>query len=222
MRVVILGGGRIGRFIARDLAGRGHDVAVIEREPGRCEELVAEHGVLVIEGDGCDVEYLEQARTTDSVFVATTHEDEDNLVACQLALAATKARRAISRVNVPENVEMFELLDIEAVSSTRLISELIEEGAASTETGLARLTTLRGGRTELVSVRVPRDEAVRPGRALDRLKLPHGAIVVAVLRDELTLVPDADTTIEPGDEVLVLTEPALAERLAGRLTGRDA
>lgn len=71
-------------------------------------------------------------------------------------------------------------------------------------------------------MRVPRDEAVRPGRALDRLKLPHGAIVVAVLRGELTLVPDADTTIEPGDEVLVLTEPALAERLAGRLTGRDA
>lgn len=221
MRVVVLGGGRIGRYIARDLIERGHVVVVLEREPGRCEELVAEHGILVIEGDGCDIDYLEQARPEGSVFVATTHEDDDNLVACQLALTAQGAVRAISRVNVPENVRVFEKLGIEAVSSTQLISQLIEEGAASAEAGFTRLSTLHGGRHEVISVRVPRGDDVRTGRALAKLRLPHEAIVVAVLRDEATLVPDAATTIEPGDEVIVLTEPAVAERLAARLTGRD-
>jgi trk system potassium uptake protein TrkA len=221
MRVVILGGGRIGRYIARDMARRRHDVVIIERVPGRCEELVAEGDVLVIEGDACDVEYLEQARTEGSVFVATTHEDDDNLVACQLAIEAGRAERAISRVNVPENVEIFELLGIEPVSSTRLISELIEEGAAISGGGLSRLGTLRGGRTELVTVRVPGDAATAPPvRRLRDVRLPAGTVVVAIQRDDDTLLPDADTTIEPDDEVVLLTVPANAEQVALALTGR--
>ena len=61
MYVVIVGGGKIGRYIAKDLESKGHEVTVIERHPGRCEQLVAETSVLVIEGDAGDVRYLEQA-----------------------------------------------------------------------------------------------------------------------------------------------------------------
>ena len=151
MYVIIVGGGRIGRYIAKDMSEKGHDVTVIERRAERCEQLVAETDVLVIEGDAGDVRYLEQAHVDRAdVFVATTHEDDDNLVSCQLAKIEFGIKRAISRVNTPKNVEIFEKLGIEAVSSTRLISELLENEFSVGE--LVRLNSLRGGKVSLVEV----------------------------------------------------------------------
>ena len=152
MYIVIVGGGRIGRHIARDMSDKGHEVTVIERLPGRCEQLVVETDVLVIEGDACDVRYQEQAHTDRAdVVVATTHEDDDNLVACQLAKIEFGVRRAISRVTTPKNVEIFEMLGIEPVSSTRLISELLENEFSVGE--LIHLTSLKGGQIGRASCR---------------------------------------------------------------------
>jgi trk system potassium uptake protein len=93
----------------------------------------------VIEGDACDVRYLEQAHTDRAdAFVATTHEDDDNLVACQLAKIEFGVTRAISRVNTPKNVEIFSALGIEPVSSTRLISELLERSSPSVSCSTSR------------------------------------------------------------------------------------
>lgn len=219
MYVVIVGGGRIGRFIARDMVDKGHEVTVLERVQGRCEQLVAETGILVIEGDACDIEYLEQAHADRAdVFVATTHEDDENLVACQLALTACGAKRAISRVNTPNNVEIFERLGIEAVSSTRLISELIESELVVEE--LVRLTNLRGGSLGLVEVRIPRDaEAPRP-RRVDELDLPQEAIIAAVFRGPIAIIPRGDTVIEPGDEVVAIISPDIEDRLTAALLDR--
>ncbi|NIS31919.1 MAG: NAD(P)H-binding protein, partial [Actinobacteria bacterium] len=154
MYVVIAGGGRIGRYIARDMERKRHDVTVIEWNPERCEQLVTETSVLVIEGDACDVRYLEQAHVDRAdVFVATTHDDDNNLVACQLAKIEFGIKRTIARVNTPKNVEIFEKLGIEPVSSTSLISELIENEFSVGE--LIHLTSLKGGRVSLVEVRIP-------------------------------------------------------------------
>jgi len=217
--VVIVGGGRIGRFIAHDMVDKGHEVTVLERVQGRCEQLVAETGILVIEGDACDIEYLEQAHADRAdVFVATTHEDDENLVSCQLALTACGAKRAISRVNTPNNVEIFEKLGIEAVSSTRLISELIESELVMEE--LVRLTNLRGGRLGLVEVRIPRDgDAPRP-RRVDELFLPQEAIIAAVFRGPIAIIPRGDTVIEPGDEVVAIISPDVEDRLTAALLDR--
>jgi trk system potassium uptake protein len=216
--VVIAGGGRIGRYIARDLTEKHHEVTVIERIASRCEELVAETDVLVIEGDACDVQYLEQAHTDRAdAFVATTHEDDDNLVACQLARIEFDVRRSISRVNSPKNVEIFEALGIEAVSSTRLISELLENEFSVGE--LIHLTSLKGGRVGLVELRVPEGRGAPPSRQVQDLALPNEAILVCIFRGEETIIPHGATTIEPGDEVVAMTTPELEGRLATTLLG---
>jgi trk system potassium uptake protein TrkA len=218
--VVIAGGGRIGRYIARDLNDKGHEVTVIERIADRCEELVAETDVLVIEGDACDVQYLEQAHTDRAdAFVSTTHEDDDNLVACQLARIEFGVKRSISRVNSPKNVEIFEALGIEAVSSTRLISELLENEFSVGE--LIHLTSLKGGRVGLVELRVPDGPGAPPARAVQDIELPLEAILVVVFRGEETIIPHGDTIIQPGDEVVALTSPDLERRLADALLGRS-
>jgi trk system potassium uptake protein TrkA len=218
MYVVIMGGGRIGRYIAADLVVKGHDVTVLERQAGRCEQLVADHDVLVIQGDACDVRYQEQAHVDRAdVFVATTHEDDDNLVACQLAKVEFGVRRAISRVNTPKNVEIFETLDIEAVSSTRLISELLEHEFTVGE--LIHLYSLKGGKVSLVEVRIPDGERAPPPRHVVDLGLPYEAVLVAIFRDEQTVIPRGTTEILPGDEVVALTTPELEERLEQILVG---
>ena len=220
MYVVIVGGGKIGRYIAKDLESKGHEVTVIERHPGRCEQLVAETSVLVIEGDAGDVRYLEQAHLDRAdAFVATTHEDDDNLVSCQLAKIEFGVKRAISRVNTPKNVEIFERLGIEAVSSTRLISELLENEFSVGE--LIHLYSLKGGRVSLVEVRIP--DADQPGapkarRVMD-LSLPYEAVLVALFRGNETVIPRGETQIQPGDEVVALTTRDLEDELRAILVG---
>jgi trk system potassium uptake protein TrkA len=212
MYVVLAGGGRIGRYIAKDLTAKGHDVTVIERVPDRCEQLVADTSVLVIEGDACDVRYQEQAHVDRAdAFVATTHEDDDNLVACQLAKIEFGARRAIARVNTPKNVEIFETLGIEAVSSTRLISELLEHEFSVGE--LVHLTTLKGGAVSLVEIRLPDDEDAPPPRRVVDLDLPAQSVLVALFRGDDTVLPRGDTELLPGDEVVALTDPEVEARL---------
>ncbi len=218
MRVIIVGGGRIGRYIARDLMPRGHAITIIERDVSRVEDLVAETGLLVIEGEATDVRYLEQAHVEAAdVLVATTHDDEINLVTCQLARVGFGLERAISRVNDPRNVEVFTTLDIEAVSSTQLISELIE--AEFTAGDLARRTALRGGRVEVVEATIPLDGAAGGARTVDSLGLPSGALVAVVLRGRETIVARGGTELRPGDEVVALTTPEDRDALMAALIG---
>jgi len=217
--VVIVGGGRIGRHVARDLYDKGHEVTVIERIASRCEQLVVETDVLVIEGDACDVRYLEQAHTDRAdAFVATTHEDDDNLVACQLARIEFGVRRSISRVTTPKNVEIFEALGIEPVSSTRLISELLENEFSVGE--LIHLTSLKGGRVQLVELRIPEGPQAPQPRQVSALDLPAEAVLVAIFRGEETVIPHGATQLLPGDEVVALTTPELEARITTELLGR--
>ena len=216
MYVVIAGGGRIGRFIARDMERKGHDVTVVEWNSTRCEQLVTDTSVLVIEGDACDVRYLEQAHVDRAdVFVATTHTDENNLVACQLAKTEFGIKRTISRVNTPKNVEIFEKLGIESVSSTRLISELIENEFSVGE--LIHLTSLKGGKVSLVEVRIPEDG--RPPRSVVDLHLPAESILVALFRGNETVIPRGSTQLLAGDDVVALTTPQDEDALRRELVG---
>lgn len=224
MFVVIAGGGKVGRYIAADLVERKHEVAVIERVRARCEQLVARYPVLVIEGDACDVSYQEQANTDRAdVFVATTREDDDNLVACQLARAEFGVERLISRVNFPSNVEIFERMGIEAVSSTTLISRLLEEEVSVGE--LVHLYTLKAGKVDLVEVRLPGPDHpdAPPPRFVSDLNLPYESVLVAIFRRrgdaEQTIIPRGSTEILPGDVIIALTTPELEDRLRHILLG---
>lgn len=218
MYVVIVGGGRIGRYIARDLVRNGHEVTVVELHAERVEALVAETGVLAIEGDATDLRYLEQAHTERAdVMVATTHEDELNLVACQLARIEFGTKRVISRVNDPKNVELFQTLGIEAVSSTRFISELIENEFSVGE--LIHLTSLRGGRASIVEVRIPTGDGAPAPRRIDSITLPEDVVIVAIFRGDETIIPRGGTQIVPGDEIIAMTASEAGEALTAALLG---
>jgi trk system potassium uptake protein TrkA len=224
MYVVIAGGGKVGRSIAVDLLADHHDVAIVEKVEDRCEELLRDHDLLVIHGDACEVRYLEQARVERAdVFVATTHDDDSNFVACQLALTTFGIPRAIARVNAPENEEIFDRMNIEAVSTTTLISRLLREELTVGQ--LIHLYTLRAGKVNLVEIDIPPD-APAGGRVVAELDLPRESVLVCIFRsvdgDDQIVIPRGDTTFVPGDQVIALTTPELEDRLrAAVLSGES-
>ena len=130
MYVVIMGGGKVGEYLATVLLNSGNDVALIEKDLATADKLsiVLQGSYLVIHGDGCDSKYQEDAgiRRAD-VFVAATGQDDNNLVSCEIAQRVFSVPRCIARVNHPKNLRIFKEVGIECVSSTTLIANLIEE-----------------------------------------------------------------------------------------------
>lgn len=131
MYVLIVGGGKVGETLAQDLAKGKHDVALVEKDDLIARKIAEDlDKVLVISGDGCDPAKLEDAGIARAQVVsAVTGEDEDNLIICQLARDTFGVPRVIARVNNPRNETIFQKLGIDTVSSTTIITKLIEEEA---------------------------------------------------------------------------------------------
>lgn len=221
MYVVVNGGGKVASYLAKTLLEAGHDVAVIEKRQDVVEKLVVElpSRALVIQGDGCDASFQEDAGVSRAdVFAAVTGDDDDNLVSCQLAKVAFGVPRAISRVNNPKNEHIFNALGIEAISSTTIISRMIEEEA--TVGDIRTLTTLRKGDMAIVEIELPVDRCTVCDRPVSTLKLPPNCVLVAVVRPDDTVdTVHGDTLLNPGDTVIAFTRVTSERALKKVLTG---
>src|ERR1035437_1139427 len=126
--VIVVGGGTVGYYMSRDLLERGHEVTLIERDARRADWLESQLGSIVMRGDGCEVKFLSQTgiERADAI-VAVTADDEDNLIALQMAKRHFKVKKTIARVNNPSNVEIFKTLGVdEAVSATEVLLGALE------------------------------------------------------------------------------------------------
>lgn len=220
MYVVINGGGKVASYLARQLLENGHAVAVIEKREEIAHKLVTElpGDPLIIHGDGCDSIYQEDAGVSRAdVFVAATGDDDDNLVACQLAKIAFGVPRSVARVNNPKNESIFHALGIEAISSTTIISRLIEEEA--TVGDIRTLMALRKGNMAIVEIELPVDRCVVCNKQVQELNLPVDCLIVALLRGDETIPVHGDTEMQPGDVVIAFTNIAHERALKRALTG---
>ena len=128
MYVLVVGGGTVGYYMSRDLLERGHEVTLIERDARRADWLETQLGSIVMRGDGCEVKFLSQTgiERADAI-VAVTADDEDNLIALQMAKRHFNVKKTIARVNNPSNVEIFKMLGVdEAVSATEVLLGALE------------------------------------------------------------------------------------------------
>ena len=209
MHIIIVGAGKVGEYLARTTLESGNDVAIIESDQERAVEMATmlSGRVLVIHGDGCNSRLMEDAdiRHAD-VFVATTGRDDNNLVACEIALRVYKVNRCIARVNNPKNLRIFRKLGIECVSSTTLIGRMIEEEA--TLGNLNAMSTLAQGNIGIVEVKVRefRTAGLSPltgASVYDEIDYPDEALPIAVVHDGAPQLVDEDTRVMIGDTVLV-------------------
>ena len=206
MRVAIAGAGKVGRAIARELIGNGHQVLLIDRDIQLARPGIVE-GADVLLADACEISALEEARLSEChVVVAATGDDKVNLVVSLLAKTEYGVQRVVARVNHPKNEWMFDEswgVDV-AVSTPRMLSALVEEAVSVGD--LVRLFTFRQGDANLVEITLSTDSPVVNQRVGDQTWPPDTALV-AIVRGPRVIAPSADDPLEAGDELLFVAAP---------------
>ncbi len=198
MRIVIVGGGKIGAYLAGVLAKAGHFVAVVEEKPARARAIVEAVKVLVFEGDGTNPDLLLAADVDRADWlIALTGQDEDNLVATQLG-KTLGARRVMARLNDPSNQATFEALEIQVVSVTNLIAQVISKEVKIPD--LASSDLFGAGKVAVQELEIPPDFTPRLVSDLD---IPSDSLIVTVMRGDDVFIVRGNTRVKPGDHVLV-------------------
>jgi len=219
MYIIIVGGGRVGYYLARALLDEGHEVLIIEKNATFCEIINEEMGSVCVRGDGCEAATLAEVGTGRAdMLVAVTGDDEDNLVACQVAKYKFNVPRTIARIRNPQNEVIFKELGVDVtVSTTNIILEAIEKEVPTHP--LTHLLTLSERGLEIVEVRIPADSNTI-GKLVKEIPLPEGSKLALVIpRDRKPRIPTPSTIIREGDQIIALTTPELETELRAALTG---
>lgn len=221
MRIVIVGGGKVGYFLAKRLIASEHVVSIVDKDKAICEEIAKDlEDALVINGDACDPSILAEAGIERAdVLAAVTGDDEDNLIICQLAKLRFKVERTVARVNNPDNERTFNELGVDVpIDSTKIIAKIIEEETSFSD--IVNLMSFKRGKLSIVRLDLPEDSPAINKEVKD-IKLPADSVLVSILRGEEVIIPKGDTVFKPGDDVIALTlvgnEPQLLDSLAGKL-----
>ena len=126
MYIIIVGCGKLGSTLSEELSDAGHNVSVIDRESKRLESLGSGFNGLSIKGIEYDSHVLKEAGIANSDYlISVTPDDNLNITVSLVAKETFKVPRVIARVNNPEKKSVFELLDIETINPTELISYII-------------------------------------------------------------------------------------------------
>ena len=213
MYIIVIGGGKVGFYLAKELVESNHEVLVIEQDPEKAREVQDELGDIVMEGDGCEATVLDKAGTARAdMLLAVTGDDEDNLVACQVAKQRFNVSRTVARINNPKNEEIFRKLEVDiTVSATSAILAHIEQELPTHQ--LIPLMKLKQSGLEIVEVRIPDDSRV-VGHRVKEIMLPYQSMITLIIdSDGNPKVPSADTVIRGGDEVVAVTAHESEESL---------
>lgn len=216
MRVTLIGGGKVGSYLSKELSKAGHVVTVIEESHAHAESLSDESKVLVLEGDGTDINLLKGCDTDRADWVlAVTGLDEVNLVACQLALTLG-AKHVLARLNNPLNRPTFEALEIPVVAVTDVMAKLISREVEVDE--FRHVALLGRGEVSVYEIDVPPEFEPAP---VAELRLPRGSLLVAVVSGDEVSVPTATTILQPGDQVTAVSGVELEDDVRAALGYRN-
>ena len=220
MYIIIIGGGQVGFHLARALLAEGHEALVIEKSASVSQNIANDLGSsAVLHGDGCEVSVLTEAGTGRAdMLVAVTGDDEDNLVACQVAKHKFNVARTLARVRNPRHETLFRKLGVDVtVSSTGLILEHIEHEMPSHP--LMHLMLIRDRGLEIVEVTIP-EASCNVGKKVSELTIPPETVLSLIIRrSQNPIVPSPETVLEAGDQIVAVTPPASEADLRAVLTG---
>jgi trk system potassium uptake protein TrkA len=221
MFIIVVGGGKVGYYLTRELLGSGHEVVLLEKDPRRAAEIAHEIGSVVLNRDGCEGKHLAAAGANRAAIVAAvTGDDEDNLVVCQMAKHHFDVPRTIARVNSSKNEALFRKLGVDdVINPTRMALGAIEQDIPVHD--LLHLAQLSTGDLELVEAQIEADSPAA-GRAARDLALPDGCILFVVIRNGVAQAVRPDTTLEAGDKLVALSRTDCQDDVRRMLIGERA
>jgi trk system potassium uptake protein TrkA len=218
MFVLVVGGGKVGYYLTKELIESGHEVVLMEKDAARAGQIADEIGSIVVAHDGCEGKYLGEAGCNRAdIVAAVTGDDEDNLVICQMAKHHFDVPRTIARVNNPANEALFRHLGVdEIISPTRMILGSIEQDIPVHE--LLHLAALGDSDLEIIEAHL-QSGSPAIGRSPGELTMPEGCSLFAVVRDGKATPLRSDMTLAVGDKVIAIgganCEVLLRDQLLG-------
>ncbi len=202
--VLIVGGGKIGYYLAKKFEHRGVNVKIIEQDMDRCRELAESLShTLVLHGDGTDLALLKAENVEEmDAFLAVTGFDEENLLVSLLA-KQLGAKKVIAKVSRSNYTSVLETIGIDSAVSPRLITasdilRIVRGGK------IVSISLLIGGRAEVVEI-IPQEGTPILDRPLKEVGIPKGVIIGAILRNGRVIIPNGDAVIRSTDRVIVFT-----------------
>lgn len=221
MYIVVIGGGRVGYYLVKALLSEGHEVLLVEKNATVCETINDELGSICFRGDGCEAVILGEVGTGRAdMFISVTGDDEDNLVACQVAKHRFNVPRTIARIRNPKNEAIFKKLGIDVtVSSTNVILEHIEEKVPTHP--LTRLLAIEDRGLEVVEIKIPPDSITVGKSVIDILLPPESQLALVISKDGKYRVPTLQTILQAEDLIIALTTPDSEEALRTALRGAE-
>ena len=218
MFVLVVGGGKVGYYLAKELIESSHEVVLMEKDRARADQIADEIGSIVVAHDGCEGKYLGEAGCARAdIVAAVTGDDEDNLVICQMAKHHFDVPRTIARVNNPKNEALFRHLGVdEIISPTRMILGSIEQDIPVHE--LLHLAALGEGELEIIEAHL-QEGSPAIGRAAGELTMPAGCSLFAVVRDGVATPLLPDMAFRVGDKVIAIGPNDCSAQLHEQLIG---
>ena len=205
MKIIIAGGGKVGYSVAENLAGEGHDITVIEKNPDNITNLSNSLDVICVEGSATNPETLREAGAeTADLLVAATERDEVNMI-CSVSAHKLGTNHVIARIRDPEYIRQGEFLR-EALGLSRIVNPEYECAKEISRIlrfpTAARVDVFSQGSIEIVEYRVPEGGRL-DGVSLKDLPQKHGAKVLIgiVERGEEAVIPNGDYVLQAGDRL---------------------
>ncbi len=207
MKIAIAGAGNVGRAIAKELIGNGHQILLMDKDP-KAIKIESVPNAEWLLADVCEIAALDRANLTScQVLIAATGDDKANLVTSLLAKTEYGIPRVVARINHPKNEWMFDEswgVDV-AVSTPRVIAAIVEEAVAIGD--LVRLFSINQGSTNLVEITLP-EKSKCVGKTVGEIELPTGVILAAIIRDKEVFAPAKHDTFSSGDELIFVATTA--------------
>ncbi len=212
MTVIVVGGGKVGYYLAKTLLEHGHEPKIIEQDRELCHRMANDLDVTVICGDGTTIHALEEAGAHEAdALIGVTGQDENNLVACQIAKRSYGIKRTVARVNNPKNVKVMKALGVDIpISSTDNIARLLEREVDAS--AIKQLMSLNRGETSLSEIDLPPDFK-HSGKKLAELKMPEESVIVSISRGDQIIIPRGNTTLYAGDKVIIICKNSVLHSL---------
>ena len=214
MYAIIMGGGRVGRALANLLIDSGADITLIESNEALCNEVAADLDALVIHGNGTSSKLLEETNIEDAdCFIATTGNDEANLLSCIL-VRKYDVETIVARVSNPDHEEAFKEVGIDKVISPE-ISAARDLAQYVTNPRVSKLTTLGEGDAEIIEMTITNDKVV--GKRFKDISPSKEYIIIATYKNGKLVIPQPDDTVSPGEKVSLLLKRGALGKVSKKL-----
>jgi trk system potassium uptake protein TrkA len=208
MHVIIVGCGRVGSELAKLLAGEGHNVVIVDRNPVSFERLGGTFNGLTVVGNGFDLSLLKQAGIEKAdAFCSLTNGDNTNLVSAQVAKRIFNVPKVIARVYDPQRARIYSALGLDIISGTILFAAMLRDKIIESRFSSYLIETKELG---VIEIEVKNDLV---GKSVRQMNIPGEFLVTAIRRLEGVFIPYSETVLEDKDTLMAVVKVASLQKI---------